>query len=101
MKAITTDELNQKIKSGEQVTIIDVREDDEVAEGKIPGAKHIRLGDISNRLDDLDKNEHYYIACRSGGRSSMACEILEENGFNVTNMTGGMLAWKGDIEVGK
>jgi rhodanese-related sulfurtransferase len=98
MKQITTTELAQKIKNGEKVNIIDVREDDEVAAGKIPGARHIRLGTISERLNELDKKEHYYIACRSGGRSSMACEILTENGFDVTNMTGGMMAWEDEVE---
>lgn len=101
MKQISTTELAEKIKQGEKVNIIDVREDDEVATGKIRGARHIRLGDIESRLQELDKNEHYYIACRSGGRSSMACGILTENGFDVTNMTGGMLAWEDEVEVGK
>lgn len=77
--------------------MIDVREADEVAVGKIPGARHIPVGNISEQLRELDKNEHYYIACHSGGRSRMACEILEEHGFNVTNMTGGMLAWKDEV----
>lgn len=98
MKQITTKELEEKIKNGERVNIIDVREDDEVAEGKIPGARHIRLGDLSDRVNELDKNEHYYIACRSGGRSSMACELLTSQGYDVTNMTGGMLSWAGEVE---
>jgi rhodanese-related sulfurtransferase len=98
MKQISTNELAQKMKNGEKVHIIDVREDDEVAAGKIPGARHIRLGDLSDRLNELDKNEHYYIACRSGGRSSMACELLSSHGFDVTNMTGGMLSWEDEVE---
>ncbi|MCM3587424.1 rhodanese-like domain-containing protein [Mesobacillus maritimus] len=98
MKQITTTELAQKIKNGEKVNVIDVREDDEVATGKIPGAHHIRLGDLPDQLHKLDKKEHYYIACRSGGRSSMACELLTSNGFDVTNMTGGMLAWEDEVE---
>jgi rhodanese-related sulfurtransferase len=100
MKQITTTELAKKIKDGEKVNIIDVREDDEVAEGKIPGARHIRLGDLPDRVNELDKNEHYYIACRSGGRSSMACDLLTSQGYNVTNMTGGMLSWEDEVEKG-
>ncbi|GIO22288.1 MULTISPECIES: rhodanese-like domain-containing protein [Bacillaceae] len=98
MKSISAVELHEKIKNGENVHIIDVREDVEVAEGKIPEAKHIPLGDIPNSLDKIDKNKHYYMVCRSGGRSSRACEFLINQGYNVTNMTGGMLAWVGEIE---
>ncbi|HAM80657.1 rhodanese-like domain-containing protein [Ornithinibacillus bavariensis] len=98
MKEITAKELEQKLTAGEKLTIIDVREDDEVATGKIPGAKHIPLGQIPERLGELDKNEHYYMVCRSGGRSSNACEFLIQNGYNVTNMVGGMLAWEGEME---
>ena len=98
MKQITAKELEQKIKSGEKMNIIDVREDDEVAMGKIPGSTHIRLGEIPNRIDEIDKHQHYYMVCRSGGRSGSACEYLAQNGYNVTNMVGGMLAWEGEID---
>ncbi len=99
MKEISAIELAAKLKSGEKLNIIDVREDEEVAMGKIPGARHIKLGEIPERLDELDQDEHYYMVCRSGGRSGRACEFLIDNGFNVTNMTGGMLAWEDDVEV--
>lgn len=98
MKEITAMELEQKLTAGEKVNIIDVREDVEVAMGKIPGAKHIPLGQIPERLDELDKDEHYYMVCRSGGRSGNACEFLTQNGYNVTNMVGGMLDWEGEME---
>lgn len=39
------------------------------------------------------------MVCRSGGRSARATQILESNGFNVTNMTGGMLAWEGKVQL--
>lgn len=98
MKEITAKELEKKLSTGEQVNIIDVREDEEVATGKIPGAKHIPLGQIPKRLNELNKNEHYYIVCRSGGRSGSACQYLIENGYNVTNIVGGMLDWEGETE---
>lgn len=98
MKEITAKELEQKLQSGQHVNIIDVREDEEVAMGKIPGAKHIPLGQIPDYLEKLDKNEHYYLVCRSGGRSGRACEFLEQHGFRATNVAGGMLAWEGDME---
>ncbi|GAA0287308.1 rhodanese-related sulfurtransferase [Gracilibacillus halotolerans] len=98
MKEITAKELEQKIDAGEEVNIIDVREDEEVAGGKIPGAKHIPLGQIPDRLDEINKNEHYYIVCRSGGRSGRACDYLQEKGYDTTNMVGGMLDWEGEVE---
>ena len=98
MKEITAKELEQKLMSGEEVNMIDVREDEEVAAGKIPGIKHIPLGEIPDRLNELDQNTHYYMVCRSGGRSGRACEYLTEKGYQVTNVVGGMLDWEGETE---
>ncbi|GAA0601397.1 rhodanese-like domain-containing protein [Virgibacillus siamensis] len=98
MKEIKTNELAEKVKGGSEVNIIDVREKDEVIQGKVPGAKHIPLGEVPNRFGELDKSQHYYLVCRSGGRSGKACEFLENQGFDVTNVDGGMLAWTEDVE---
>ncbi|MDY0396156.1 rhodanese-like domain-containing protein [Virgibacillus halophilus] len=98
MKEISTSELAEKKKTEPSISIVDVREDEEVAEGKIPGAKHIPLGELSERQGELDKDKHYYIVCRSGGRSSRACEFLNAQGFHTTNVAGGMLAWEDDVE---
>lgn len=98
MMEITAKELEEKLTKGEKINIIDVREDEEVATGIIPGAKHIPLGQIPERLEELDKNEHYYMVCRSGGRSGNACKFLIQQGYRVTNMVGGMLEWKGEKE---
>ncbi|WP_058308026.1 rhodanese-like domain-containing protein [Gracilibacillus massiliensis] len=99
MKEIHATELANKLKNDEKVNIIDVREDEEVAQGIIPGAKHIRLGEIPEKLDELKKDEHYYMVCRSGGRSGRATEYLEANGYDATNMEGGMLAWEDETEI--
>jgi rhodanese-related sulfurtransferase len=98
MKEITAVELETLLNEGKTVNMIDVRETDEVATGKIPGAVNIPLGLIEFRLQDLDKSKEYIIVCRSGARSGRATEFLESRGFNVANMTGGMLSWNGDIE---
>jgi rhodanese-related sulfurtransferase len=98
MKTITAKELEAKLMNREKLNIIDVREDVEVANGKIPGAKHIPLGELPHSLEELDKNKHYYMVCQSGGRSSSACEFLLDEGFDVTTMNGGMMAWQGEIE---
>lgn len=98
VKAITTTELQAKIEAGEAVNLIDVREVDEVEAGHIPGITHIPLGLLEFRMHELDKNEHYYMVCRSGGRSGQATAFLTAQGYDVTNMTGGMLAWEGEVE---
>lgn len=98
MNEMTAKDLEKKIKSDEKVNIIDVREDDEVAKGKIIGAKHIPLGEITTHLNVLDKKEHYYIVCTKGDRSGDAAERLIQLGYSATNVVDGMLGWKGDIE---
>ncbi|AEV19660.1 Rhodanese domain protein [Geobacillus thermoleovorans CCB_US3_UF5] len=98
MKTITPKEVEERLRAGESLHIIDVREPEEVAAGKIPGAVNIPLGLIEFRMHELDKNEEYILVCRSGGRSGRAAEFLDSRGYRVVNMTGGMLAWEGPIE---
>lgn len=96
MKTISTNELQEKLEAGQQVQLIDVREDDEVAAGMVPGAKHIALGTLPDRLSEVDSSQTVHVICRSGKRSAKACEILESNGVKAVNVDGGMLAWKGE-----
>ncbi|KML08235.1 rhodanese-like domain-containing protein [Rossellomorea marisflavi] len=96
MKEIMPKELEAKLN--EDVHIIDVREVDEVKEGKIPGAIHIPLGLLEFRMHELDRSKEYYMVCRSGGRSGRACQLLDSHGYSVVNMTGGMMAWEGKTE---
>ncbi|PLT29241.1 rhodanese-like domain-containing protein [Peribacillus deserti] len=96
LKTITTDELQEKVEKGEELLLVDVREDEEVATGMIPGAIHIKMGDIPEKLDQLDKDKEYIFICRSGGRSGNVCHYLQDQGYKVRNMTGGMLNWKGE-----
>jgi rhodanese-related sulfurtransferase len=101
MKEITPKELEEKMEKGEVLHLIDVREDDEVANGMIPGAKHIPMNQIPEYIDKLDKDKEYIFICRSGGRSGHVCQFLEANGYKAINMVGGMLEWNGDIVSGK
>ncbi|MFC5601990.1 rhodanese-like domain-containing protein [Sporosarcina koreensis] len=98
MKEITTTELQQQLENGATLHMIDVREDEEVEQGMIPGAIHIPLGEVPDRLSELDKATPYVIICRSGGRSGRAAEFLEAQGYDATNMVGGMLDWQGNVE---
>jgi rhodanese-related sulfurtransferase len=96
MREFTTTQVENLL--GEELNLIDVREVEEVAQGKIPGAINIPLGLLEFRMHELDKAKEYIMVCRSGGRSAQALKFLESHGFNVINMTGGMLAWEGPIE---
>ncbi|KXG08830.1 putative adenylyltransferase/sulfurtransferase MoeZ [Anoxybacillus sp. P3H1B] len=98
MKEITAEELKQRLEKGEKLNLIDVREDEEVAYGMIPGAKHIKMGEIPHRLEEFNKEEEYIFICRSGVRSENVCHYLQELGYSVCNMVGGMLAWEGEVE---
>lgn len=98
MKTITTEELQKKIEAGEKLELVDVREDEEVAAGIIPGAKHIRMGTIPENLDYFDKDKEYIFICRSGNRSGHVCQYLQEQGYKVVNMVGGMLEWNGETK---
>ncbi|MFI8574173.1 rhodanese-like domain-containing protein [Rossellomorea aquimaris] len=99
MKQLTAKQVEELlIDEKESLNMIDVREDDEVASGMIPAAKHIPLGSIESRMDELDKTKEYIMVCRSGGRSGQAAQFLESHGFNVINMTGGMMSWEGPTE---
>ncbi|WP_456276240.1 rhodanese-like domain-containing protein [Bacillus sp. AK128] len=98
MKQFTAKEIDEFMTEGKSLNIIDVREVDEVSTGKIPGAIHIPLGLLEFRMNELEKSKEYIMVCRSGARSGRATQFLESYGYNVTNMTGGMLAWEGEIE---
>ncbi|GLY10322.1 rhodanese-like domain-containing protein [Pseudobacillus badius] len=95
---ITAEELKQRLENGEKLEVVDVREEEEVAGGKIPQAKHIVMGTIPEHLDQFDKEKEYIFVCRSGRRSENVCYYMRDQGFKVRNMTGGMLDWTGETE---
>ncbi|MGB6267865.1 MAG: rhodanese-like domain-containing protein, partial [Olleya sp.] len=82
--------------------IIDVRTDDEVAEGKIPNALHIDIykgQGFIYAVEELDKSKNVYVYCKSGGRSAQACAIMNQLGFeNTYNLIGGFSEWTGAVE---
>jgi rhodanese-related sulfurtransferase len=73
--------------------LLDVREDDEWAAGHAPDAVHIPLGEIAGRLDELPADSSLFVVCRAGGRSARATAYLNANGWDATNVAGGMQSW--------
>ena len=98
VKKITPEDVVKRLQNGEEVTVIDVRESGEVATGRIPGAKHIPLGQLALRKDELAKDKSYIVTCQSGNRSKAACGLLEALGYEVEDLIGGMNTWSGKIE---
>ncbi|PEL13947.1 sulfurtransferase TusA family protein [Bacillus sp. AFS017336] len=93
---ISNDELNKKIQS-EDTLILDVREEAEFVFNHIPNAVSIPLGELENRLTELNKDSEIYIVCRTGNRSDLAAQMLASNGFtNVYNVLPGMNEWSGE-----
>ena len=75
-------------------TVLDVREPDEVATGTLRGAVNIPVGQIVDRLDELDPSRPVVLLCRSGGRSTQVAKFLTAQGFDdVVNLAGGLLAY--------
>jgi Rhodanese-related sulfurtransferase len=91
---IEPSEIKERLAKGERLNMIDVREDHEVALGMIPGAKHIPLGQLPERIGEIEQTGEIILICKSGVRSAHACEYLSMLGFRgLKNMTGGMLKW--------
>ena len=91
---ITTAEVKQKLDAEVDMFVLDVRQPEEYAQGYVPTAYLIPLGEIDQRLDEIPRDRTVIVVCRSGGRSAMASEQLDDHGFdNIHNMLGGTLDW--------
>jgi rhodanese-related sulfurtransferase len=100
MQEITATELKERMDSGEDVQLIDVREPDENAFARIEGARLIPLGEIVRRMDELDDTRETIIHCKAGGRSAQAIEALTRAGFKgkMRNLKGGITAWSNEVD---
>ncbi|MET3699375.1 rhodanese-related sulfurtransferase [Bacillus oleivorans] len=95
---ISNDDLLSKLGEDGQYTIIDVREEAEYAFNHIPNAISIPLGDLENRLEELNKEHEIYVVCRTGNRSDLAAQKLAEKGYGkVYNVVPGMSEWTGEM----
>ncbi|GAB2653295.1 rhodanese-like domain-containing protein [Saccharopolyspora gloriosae] len=73
--------------------LLDVRENDEWAAGHAPGAVHIPMNEVPQRLDELPEADQVYVVCRSGGRSARVTAYLNANGWDAVNVERGMNGW--------
>ena len=100
MQSITATELKQRLDNGEDVQIVDVREANEVAIGRIPNSIHIPLAQVLERMSEIDPSRDTVVHCKLGGRSARAIEALQRAGYagNLANLTGGIIAWSNDVD---
>ncbi len=93
-------ELKEKrAASGDHFVVLDVREEKEVKEKRIPRSRWIPLDELEKRLGELDKNKEIAVHCHSGLRSYKASLKLKHHGFTkVENVDGGLLCWSYDLE---
>jgi adenylyltransferase/sulfurtransferase len=95
---ITVEQLKEKMAKG-GVVVVDVREPHELDICKLPGTKHIPMGQVPERLKELDPEAEILVHCRSGGRSGKIVAFLQEKGYKkVFNVEGGILAWADRID---
>jgi rhodanese-related sulfurtransferase len=98
IKKITTTDLSELMKK-ENIQLIDIREQEERAEGYAKSSVHIPMNHLLMNPDHyLNQQETYYIICRSGRRSEMLCQYLNELEYDVVDVLGGHLAWPNPLE---
>src|SRR3989442_5365424 len=100
MEEITANELKQRLDQGDDIQIIDVREPHEYEIGQIPNSKLIPLGQVLNRMNEIDPGRETVMHCKMGGRSAKAIEALQRAGFpgHLINLKGGITAWSNEVD---
>lgn len=89
--------IKERLDSGEELILVDVREESEYVAGRIPGAIHLGKGIIERDIEKTITNveEEIILYCGGGYRSALAADALQKMGYtNVISMDGGMRGWK-------
>jgi rhodanese-related sulfurtransferase len=100
IKEMTPGEFLERRRGGADMLLLDVREDWETELAPVPSdIVHIPMGQIGDRLGELDPQKETVVICRSGGRSLQVANFLASHGFgSVSNLSGGILAWSRDLD---
>lgn len=91
-QSVSPTEAQARIQSG--AMLLDVRESSEYQAAHAPAAKLISLGVLQRRLKEIPKEREILVICASGARSAQAAALLAKEGFQVTNVSGGMAGWQ-------
>jgi rhodanese-related sulfurtransferase len=95
---ITPAEFVDRRQAGETLTLLDVREAWELGVASVPDVVHIPMGQVADRIGELDREQTIVVLCRSGRRSLEVARYLQQNGFKTVNLAGGILAWSRDLD---
>ena len=94
LSLLSVHELNQKIRQGEDLVILDTRGQDEWNEGHIEGALHIYVGHLQERLAEVPRDKPIAVLCKTGHRAGLGASILLRAGYpRISNVLGSMKAW--------
>ena len=91
----TTPEISLEAYAAERETglTVDVRERIEFAQGHVPGAVLVPMGQLTSRLDEIDRSARVHVICASGNRSKAMTDLLVAQGFDAVSVIGGTRAW--------
>jgi rhodanese-related sulfurtransferase len=85
-------DLAARLEAGD-VEIVDVRTDDEWAENRIPGSRHVELNELAAAAETIDRERTVVFVCSGGNRSAMAAEAFRTSGYDARSLAGGLTAW--------
>lgn len=86
-------DLNKKLRTGEDIFLLDVRTPAEHAQQSIEGSHLIPVQELAYRIQEIPKDKEIVVYCRVGNRSAFASAHLSKLGYNVKNLEGGILVW--------
>ena len=89
---IAVADLAAEIEAGD-VQVVDVRTDEEWAEGRIAGSRHVEMNDLTAAADSIDRERKVVFVCSVGNRSTVAAEAFRMSGFDAHSLAGGLTAW--------
>ena len=98
MNEISVVELKKMFDENENFVLLDIRENEELQIAQVKPHNHIPMGQIPERIDELDKDDSYIVMCHSGMRSARVCQYLEGQGYNVKNLNGGIDSWSVNVD---
>ena len=88
-----TPEQVEALRRDEDAQLVDVREDHEWDAGRIEGARHIVLGEVASKAEEIDREQPVVFYCRVGARSAMAAQAFRRAGYDAYTLDGGLEAW--------
>jgi len=100
MEEITPSELKKRLDNGDDIQIVDVRENNEVAISHLPNSIHIPMAQVLARMNEIDPNRETVVHCKMGGRSARVIDALQRSGFagKLMNLKGGIIGWSNEVD---